>query len=1676
MRILTYATLVLILIANLFLLQVVDGSYFNQITTALKGTSEASIADRPQLITTIKSTKVDAESASETSMNFSMADTITYVMPFLKVNEYVEQDLPDCEQIYRFNSDGEVVYKDNLNEKRNNVFVICPSTHGRRIVVTFSEFNLSAGDELIIYDGADTLASTPIIDRATGVGVSQINGGWLGSNCDPGINPTGCLTFNLKTNGDGNSGKGWRSIVNCLPDGLTSFENVRNISVSADCQTLEAAISLTVPALDVGNRGLCTIVNDSVIVDYCGFLDTLKAKEVINRTLPFGTYPVHFKLLADTSIQAHSFIYITTPGLVCNDTINAAIGQGCKTFLQPDDLLENFEACQAFDNGTIKQYYLVSVKTDTGTVHGTSTDPPVLNSKKRGNIVCNEFYDVYVTRVIETRNNDCIQSHRDSCTVTVKFIDGIKPIFVDVLNDTIAKIDTFYGCQDLQIQGNLLKRPTVFDNCEIASLEVEVPEIVLEACDTNKTFYAKWVATDQCGNTSFAYKRLLIKRPNETNLQVPRDTILTCSTIPTPSITGWPHLDTNGDGIPDLRLVSDGGASCFFDVTYKDDTIPDCGKAIQIIRKWSLRNFCKNEQSVKLAGSQVIQLKDTIAPIMLAVADGAIGSKTNPHIFPNLHLGCDGVAGPIPIPDGIDACDAKFDTKVVGLFYENGHLDKEFDLSQELPIGKYGVGFVHVDACKNYSDTSLVYFEIRDLTSPTAICTDELRVSMTSGNFPIRPEDINNGSADNCGIEQMFVRRSVCGDIDVFETTINTHILNQYNGQIPANGWADYIEVGCCDINQLVRLQLLAIDKAGNHNVCWLNVFPEDHLQPVCAILPDAVAYCDEYHTDEFGTQTDHNHNELFDVDEWLPVDAERATLFNEKFGNPVCEDNIECKEIIVEQEYQLILDLCGEQRIRRRYRSIDFHNNGNVSVWYEQQIHVLYRPGWSVTFPPDMTLQCGSVIPEADIQVSSGLCDLMKWEYKDEIFSGTGGGCYKVFRKWQLINNCQLVTGEGAYPLPRDINSEGRVTVDARRTFSPTDRVNGKDLNNFGYFTYTQIIKVIDSEAPIISISTDNECVIGGTSCTSLKTFTITAEDCTFNKDITFNYKLYEGGKLVESGTGATVDYEVSPYSTYTVVVEAYDNCGNSSTKEQLFGFKDCDPPIVLCNGNNLNIDLNSDKIATVPAAWLNGNSIDNCPSPLELKVWHKTVSNLPPAAYESVSLLPTEITFGCGDIGQSSVVLYAVDQANNFASCSMNITIQDLANYCINGRKAKISGTVATIAGDRVEGVEMHFSETDTEPVMQMTGLDGSFSFDVEQGGTYTITPKKDNHVLNGVSTFDLVLLQKHILEIEYLDSPYKYIAADINRSGTITAYDMVQMRQVILDILPTFPNNESWRFVNSEYSMNEDNPLEGFQENYRIWEVEEVVNIDFVAVKVGDVSGNAQTNALMAATPRSNKKPLRIQIQDQVLQAGQQYTIDFTTDQTDLIGYQFTLQHKELEFIQWNGGVVTADYFGSYKNEQGYLTVSWNQPPVAIGADFENSPIFSLDFEAKKDGKLSDLLQLSDRPTIAEAYNELSEVLEIELIFQAPKKQLFEVFQNRPNPFTKQTTVGFYLPTTSTVLFSVMDVTGKAVYQETKNYQQGEHEIILERNSLPKNGLFYYQVESTAGIITKTMIVID
>jgi len=121
--------------------------------------------------------------------------------------------------------------------------------------------------------------------------------------------------------------------------------------------------------------------------------------------------------------------------------------------------------------------------------------------------------------------------------------------------------------------------------------------------------------------------------------------------------------------------------------------------------------------------------------------------------------------------------------------------------------------------------------------------------------------------------------------------------------------------------------------------------------------------------------------------------------------------------------------------------------------------------------------------------------------------------------------------------------------------------------------------------------------------------------------------------------------------------------------------------------------------------------------------------------------------------------------------------------------------------------------------------------------------IIPSKDGAFVNGVSTFDLVITMKHILGNQLLDSPYKIIAADVNRDGKISVMDLIFLRQLILGQVITFPNSDPWIFVNADYEFSD--PTNPFPE------LENAMNMilqnipedpaSFIGIKVGDLNNS-------------------------------------------------------------------------------------------------------------------------------------------------------------------------------------------------------------------------------------------
>ncbi len=169
-------------------------------------------------------------------------------------------------------------------------------------------------------------------------------------------------------------------------------------------------------------------------------------------------------------------------------------------------------------------------------------------------------------------------------------------------------------------------------------------------------------------------------------------------------------------------------------------------------------------------------------------------------------------------------------------------------------------------------------------------------------------------------------------------------------------------------------------------------------------------------------------------------------------------------------------------------------------------------------------------------------------------------------------------------------------------------------------------------------------------------------------------------------------------------------------------------------------------------------------------------------------------------------------------------------------------ISGRVKTSNNNKgIAGVTVFCFGPDT--LSAVTDTTGAYTFSgLPFGEDFVIGCSKNTGIQNGVSTLDLVFIKKHILLLDLLDDPFAIIASDANRSNGVSTLDMVDITKVILGIQQGFTNNQSWRFLPSEYDF--PNPANPFQEpipnGYAFPNlILDLTDADFYGVKVGDAN---------------------------------------------------------------------------------------------------------------------------------------------------------------------------------------------------------------------------------------------
>ncbi len=956
-----------------------------------------------------------------------------------------------------------------------------------------------------------------------------------------------------------------------------------------------------------------------------------------------------------------------------------------------------------------------------------------------------------------------------------------------------------------------------------------------------------------------------------------------------------------------------------------------------------------------------------------------------------------------------------------------------------------------IEWCTNEIITGNQTIEITDTTPPVIICPDSTSFSTSS-----------NG----CFANVILPTPTVTDDCSNFTVTVDFNF--------PLSGNVYTVPAGTHPVTYT------ATDECGNSSSCTFDLTIKDLISPIAicdnptqvSIGTDGTAQVcaitfDDGSTDNCGIDTflvrkmdDPNFTDcvIFDCSEVgdtvmvvLRV-IDECGNYNECMVEAIVDDKlpptilcpndltIECTDLTDPiTTFPTIMDNCGLDSMYFVDDSTNFNTCNLTGVilreWFAvdlggltdsciQSITVEDNAELVFTFPEDDTISCTQNF-DPDITgrpTVMGGCNDLIEAVLDSVRLNVDDCNEKLFIKWGFYDNC---------------------------------------ADTFLLDTAIQIIYIIDLDGPVLNGDTIISVFDTDNNCTQLVSFRIDVFDECSDIDTVINDFI---GSSIMPGDSVSGLFDVGE----TVInFTAYDICGNESTFpitiEVIDPFVpsiDCDPVgIALLANESVKIDVAS----LIPTYF----SATDCSPPVQYSFDASTIDD-PEVTCDEV--------IAAGGIITDHIIVTATDGNGLSQNCQLQINI-----FC--GGPLIMSGVIKNELDENLEDVMVHANAD----MNDMTNLNGTFYFeDPAMGNDYSITPEKNTNPLNGVTTYDLVLISKHILGIQLLDSPYKIIAADANRSGSLTALDLALFRSLILHSIDELPNNTSWRFIGTNYEF--DNPaqplLEDFPESMDCLNLtSSEASINFIGIKVGDVNGTASPNSFVTTDTREKEGVVILQTDNILLEKNKIARIPiFAKDLDKITGFQFTLNFdpNQLELLNIEKNILAKENFGRRFQDEGIITCSWikeNQNEIS-----SRNPLFYLEFKAKNDLLLANHLWLNSKLTSAEAYNIKNKIYAIDLLFENNGVNSINhsdeilLFQNQPNPFLASTEIKFYTPLFTQLELQILDISGKIIHTYHTQTPAGIHQIDVDRSIFPTPGVYLYRLITPTFSASKKMILIN
>ena len=1222
-----------------------------------------------------------------------------------------------------------------------------------------------------------------------------------------------------------------------------------------------------------------------------------------------------------------------------------------------------------------------------------------------------------------------------SCMMMIKVFDKQVPILTCPPDVTLACTTDLSAYSDLD--------SVDISDCSSYQIFIEDSLIFGSNCPGPiiSKYYREYIVVDEYLNADTCVQMISLAAASLGDVEFPPDLLgldaLDCFPLPdtSPVNTGFPSIDGN-------NIVN--GVFCNISATYSVTTAPICSGSYKIFRMWTVSDWCTGLDSIHV---QTIEVIDHTPPVVIAPADFTMSTSA-------LDCTADVIMPPAVISDD---CSSNISVRMSSLSF--GTIFSNGGVIPDLPVGIHSIIYTATSDCQ-LEGNDITVVTVQDLQPPTPVCSQGIVVPLDNSGIAGIPAYIfNTASFDNCGPVYFKVRRM---DLPVGYTCANP-------GN-PNNMFDDLVQFCCGDItNSPIMVVLRVYDLPpipgpvsdayllGHFNDCMVSVIIQDKLPPQIICPSDLTISCLFPYTpnnlDVFGTVAlSEATRELICIDDpGVPGNPGLQCIGIDGLATDNCN-------VTISSEASINVNMCGLGSITRTFTATD---DGGLTATCVQTISVInYDPFTSadITWPEPLTTfnicEIDSLDPE-DLDppynvpvLNDGPCDLTAFSYEDDVFdfSNNDQACFKILRTWKVIDWCQ---------------------------FYPPDS---------GIWTHIQVIKVMNNVPPVIEALEDiNECSFDP-NCGGLNLDLVVhaSDDCSSAASLTWRYFIDLDNNLTldyisPQITGDSISFSYDfPIGQHRLIYTVEDLCGNASTSEQLVTIESCKAPSAKCiyglSTNLMAMDTDGDGEAdwgmvVLQAEMFDGGSSGACGNPITL----------------AFSEDPTDVTriFDCEDLGPNEIELWAIDQNGLTDFCITTVDIQDNNHICPLGtlQTGSISGNITVPNSGKLAGATVYLDGSNQSGFP--TSADGYFVFPgMPFGGEYTVRPVREGDARNGVTTLDLVQIQKHLLGIKTFTNPYQYIAADANNSASVTAIDIIQIRKLILGFYSELPNNKSWRFIDRAHIFPDpSNPwLTTWPETYKINPFATSMNsVDFDAVKVGDLNLNASLHMNSGVILPRGAKKCTIDYDVQATPENGIFKIDLylrDANQYDAVQFSFDWDQKGYTLIDWNtGGTVSADEIrmpekpGEVASLALFTTNGWPAGKM---------PILSMWVKSNSAQPYPFQLFMKLAPTTPVAYETQSED-ELNIQF-AENNQVTSLLQNRPNPFRDMTTVFMQSSREEKAVLRIFDLNGKLVHSRNVQLGIGENEFVVRKSELNNAGIYWYEIESNFQYSTNRMIIVD